>query len=53
MLQYVTPETLTNAPGGVGRLRILEALTVNELYQCHLPSSLIFIESADWDFRTI
>ena len=27
-----------NAPGGVGGLRILETLTINELYQCHPPS---------------
>ena len=42
-----------DAPGGVGGLRILETLTINELYQCHPPSPLIFIESADWDFGTI
>ena len=47
--QYVTPETLT----GVGGLPILEMLIINDLRQPHPPSPLIFIESADWDFRTI
>ena len=42
-----------DAPGGVGGLRILETLTTNELHQCHPPSPLIFIESADWDFGTV
>lgn len=39
--------------GRVGGLLILETLIINDLCQCHPPSPLIFIESADWDFRTI
>ena len=39
--------------GGVGGLPILETLIINDLCQCHPPSPLIFIESADWDFRAI
>ena len=41
------------APGEGGGLLILETLIINNLCQCHPPSPLIFIESADWDFRTI
>jgi|GEM_PF-6646101 len=52
MLQYVTPETLTGREG-LGGLLVLETLTINELYHCHPPSPLIFIESADSVFRTI
>ena len=56
MLQYVTPETLTivwSQREGLGGLLVLETLTINELYQCHPPSPLIFIGSADLVFRTI
>ena len=42
-----------DAPEEVGGLPILEALIINELYQCHPPSPIIFIESADRDFRII